>query len=317
MIFLFLQKKFKSKVNKKNSTNKKTNNNETQIQQTKKVTLKKVKKKMKKQKKLKNLKTSSNNVQTSTNYVSITKPKRHNVTTVVDSSVNPNYKANKSKKQIKNKNTREKNIKTREKVLLKTSNQKGPFKNKKAPKQNPREKNKMLAQKLKAKKTKTDSDLPNENIEQPLLKKNKNKNLSHQTLFVKNSFKAKAKINKQKQFSNKVKGVIKNQLNEANPEKKQKFDKLPPQLMSTYTFSRNKKSKIAKPPLHVRMLDVISGGRFRYLNEQIYTSTGKEAKKFFEKEPDAYNAYHLGYKRQVETWPLNPLDVIIKKVRKL
>jgi ribosomal RNA-processing protein 8 len=58
------------------------------------------------------------------------------------------------------------------------------------------------------------------------------------------------------------------------------------------------------------------GPCFRYLNEQLYTSGGKEAKKYFEAEPEAFIAYHEGYQQQVQQWPINPLDIIITALKK-
>jgi ribosomal RNA-processing protein 8 len=48
----------------------------------------------------------------------------------------------------------------------------------------------------------------------------------------------------------------------------------------------------------------------------LYTSGGKDAKEYFEAEPEAFEAYHEGYKQQVQQWPINPLDVIIKALKK-
>lgn len=69
--------------------------------------------------------------------------------------------------------------------------------------------------------------------------------------------------------------------------------------------------------LKQRMEEKLKAARFRFLNEQIYNTNSKEAQKIFEKDPDAFKAYHEGYKQQVEKWPLNPLDVVIRSVNKL
>lgn len=52
--------------------------------------------------------------------------------------------------------------------------------------------------------------------------------------------------------------------------------------------------------------------RFRFLNEQLYTQPANEAQKVFEDNDEAFKAYHNGYQKQLEKWPLNPLDFIIK-----
>ncbi|KAJ8958302.1 hypothetical protein NQ318_017448, partial [Aromia moschata] len=81
----------------------------------------------------------------------------------------------------------------------------------------------------------------------------------------------------------------------------------------------NQEQESKKPILSLRqkMMDKLKAARFRFLNEQIYTTTSKEAQKIFQSDPDAFVAYHRGYRQQVKSWPLNPLDVIIAKVRKL
>lgn len=59
------------------------------------------------------------------------------------------------------------------------------------------------------------------------------------------------------------------------------------------------------------------GGRFRYINEQLYTMDSTGANEFFKCDVEAFNAYHAGYQQQVEKWPLNPLDRIIKMIKRL
>jgi len=99
-----------------------------------------------------------------------------------------------------------------------------------------------------------------------------------------------------------------------NQKQTQKVKDKQPQLPVFRTLSRK---QMASLPLRERMLEKLKAARFRYLNEQMYTSMGKDAKKYFESDTDAYTAYHEGYQQQVARWPLNPADVIIEKIRKL
>ncbi|KAI5643581.1 putative methyltransferase domain-containing protein [Phthorimaea operculella] len=69
--------------------------------------------------------------------------------------------------------------------------------------------------------------------------------------------------------------------------------------------------------LRERMLDRLKAAQFRYLNEKLYTSSGHEAQKIFQEDPTAFRTYHLGYQLQVKKWPVNPLDVIVKKIQKM
>lgn len=58
----------------------------------------------------------------------------------------------------------------------------------------------------------------------------------------------------------------------------------------------------------------LSSARFRYLNEQLYTQTGQESYRLFAEDKEAFRVYHDGFQSQVEKWPSNPLDSIIKYI---
>ncbi|XP_052276965.1 ribosomal RNA-processing protein 8-like [Dreissena polymorpha] len=57
--------------------------------------------------------------------------------------------------------------------------------------------------------------------------------------------------------------------------------------------------------------DRLNAARFRYLNEQLYSSTGHDAYNLFKQDKDAFHVYHAGFQNQVEKWPTNPVDIII------
>ncbi len=59
----------------------------------------------------------------------------------------------------------------------------------------------------------------------------------------------------------------------------------------------------------------LSSSKFRYLNQELYTSQSAQAVTLF-KDNDLFEDYHLGYRQQVEKWPKNPLDVIIQELSK-
>lgn len=59
-------------------------------------------------------------------------------------------------------------------------------------------------------------------------------------------------------------------------------------------------------------LEKLEAGRFRFLNEQLYTMTGSEAWEYFQGDPDAFKCYHNGFAEQVKKWPNHPLASIIK-----
>ncbi|KAK2360083.1 ribosomal RNA-processing protein [Trifolium repens] len=60
----------------------------------------------------------------------------------------------------------------------------------------------------------------------------------------------------------------------------------------------------------------LSGGHFRMINEKLYTCTGKEALHYFREDSSLFNLYHAGYKTQMSNWPEQPVNVIIKWLKK-
>lgn len=68
--------------------------------------------------------------------------------------------------------------------------------------------------------------------------------------------------------------------------------------------------------LQEQMKAKLEGGRFRFINQKLYTSEGREAFALFQKQPELFDFYHQGYRNQVEKWPENPLDVIINWIKK-
>ena len=69
--------------------------------------------------------------------------------------------------------------------------------------------------------------------------------------------------------------------------------------------------------LRSKMVSKMEGARFRWINEQLYTTTGDEAKELFQNEPELFSIYHQGFGTQVSKWPINPLDHVIEYVTSL
>lgn len=65
------------------------------------------------------------------------------------------------------------------------------------------------------------------------------------------------------------------------------------------------------------LADRLKASRFRFMNEELYTVTGDKAIEVFSQDNGAFQTYHDGYRKQVEQWPMNPLDRIINSVKKL
>lgn len=68
-------------------------------------------------------------------------------------------------------------------------------------------------------------------------------------------------------------------------------------------------------PLQRKMMAKLSGSRFRWINEQLYTISSEDALKLMQQQPELFEEYHQGFRRQVETWPENPVDVLVDQVK--
>ncbi|XP_043584438.1 ribosomal RNA-processing protein 8 [Bombus pyrosoma] len=89
-------------------------------------------------------------------------------------------------------------------------------------------------------------------------------------------------------------------------------------LLANKQKEQKKKEINMKPQsLRQRMMTKLKASRFRYLNETLYNNESSESKKYFKNDPDAFKAYHEGYKQQVDQWPVNPLDIVIASVKKV
>ncbi|EDO41737.1 predicted protein, partial [Nematostella vectensis] len=61
-----------------------------------------------------------------------------------------------------------------------------------------------------------------------------------------------------------------------------------------------------------KMKSKLESSRFRWINEQLYTTSGDHALTMFSAEPALFDVYHRGFRTQVEHWPVNPVNVIIQ-----
>jgi len=65
-----------------------------------------------------------------------------------------------------------------------------------------------------------------------------------------------------------------------------------------------------------KMRAKLSGGQFRMLNEKLYTTTGDEGLDLVKNAPELFEAYHAGFRAQVESWPTKPVDVVSALLKK-
>lgn len=68
-------------------------------------------------------------------------------------------------------------------------------------------------------------------------------------------------------------------------------------------------------PLQQKMRQKLSSARFRHINEILYTTPSDSSLSLFREQPEMYQEYHTGFRRQVELWPENPVDVFIKQIQ--
>uniref|UniRef100_A0A0N5AVP7 Ribosomal RNA-processing protein 8 n=1 Tax=Syphacia muris TaxID=451379 RepID=A0A0N5AVP7_9BILA len=64
-------------------------------------------------------------------------------------------------------------------------------------------------------------------------------------------------------------------------------------------------------------LEKLKAGRFRYINEQLYTMSSTDAMKMFQTDPDSFRIYHESFRNQVKKWPFNPVSYIIQWLKSL
>ncbi|KAK0671082.1 putative ribosomal RNA-processing protein 8 [Cercophora samala] len=68
-------------------------------------------------------------------------------------------------------------------------------------------------------------------------------------------------------------------------------------------------------PLQASMREKLISARFRHLNETLYTRPSKESFSLFTSSPEMFSEYHEGFRRQVEVWPENPVDIYISDIK--
>jgi ribosomal RNA-processing protein 8 len=68
-------------------------------------------------------------------------------------------------------------------------------------------------------------------------------------------------------------------------------------------------------PLQASMRQKLISARFRHLNETLYTKPSTHSLDLFQHNPEMFQEYHEGFRRQVEVWPENPVDGYVQLIR--
>lgn len=103
-----------------------------------------------------------------------------------------------------------------------------------------------------------------------------------------------------------------NDNNNRETSKKRKHDEVEQSKISPIAPVSNV-SKLT--PLQQKMLNKLSGSRFRWINEQLYTISSEDALALIKNQPELFDEYHQGFKSQVQSWPQNPVDVFVEEFK--
>ena len=60
----------------------------------------------------------------------------------------------------------------------------------------------------------------------------------------------------------------------------------------------------------------LRGGHFRFLNQSLYLSSGRDSWKRFQNNASLFREYHLGYLQSMQHWSVQPVDVAVRWLRK-
>ena len=83
--------------------------------------------------------------------------------------------------------------------------------------------------------------------------------------------------------------------------------------MTTSMAKANDKN-IQLTTLQASMRDKLTSARFRHLNQNLYTTSSSDSFRHFQQHPELFEEYHEGFRRQVASWPENPVDGYIRDV---
>ncbi|KAK9846497.1 hypothetical protein WJX81_005330 [Elliptochloris bilobata] len=61
----------------------------------------------------------------------------------------------------------------------------------------------------------------------------------------------------------------------------------------------------------------LAGGRFRWLNERLYTAASGDAFALMQAQPELFEQYHEGFRRQTAAWPVQPVEAAAEWLRSL
>lgn len=113
---------------------------------------------------------------------------------------------------------------------------------------------------------------------------------------------------------------------EVEHEKKRKHDRKDSKKTKKRSLEESKieeEEEVSEPkplkknltPLQQKMMAKLTGSRFRWINEQLYTISSQDALKLVKEQPEVFDEYHDGFRSQVQAWPENPVNVFVDQIR--
>ncbi|KAH6716842.1 methyltransferase-domain-containing protein [Leptodontidium sp. MPI-SDFR-AT-0119] len=117
-------------------------------------------------------------------------------------------------------------------------------------------------------------------------------------------------------------------LKEKKREKRAKLkaiaDGTTPDMTTTSSITESIQPPTTKPtsqppkptltPLQASMRQKLISARFRHLNQTLYTTPSAHSLSLFAENPEMFTEYHEGFRRQVEVWPENPVDIYLSQI---
>lgn len=155
---------------------------------------------------------------------------------------------------------------------------------------------------------------------------NQIKDNSNKKLHALQQISKKAKINDKKnnRFNNKkniTKGIVNENNKSSNDNDDDNLDDFLTNLSQGKSVNDDKKELDMESNLsnlvknNKNHVEKLKGAKFRWLNEILYTNKSNKALQLFQNEPEFFEIYHQGFRKQVTEWPVNPVDYYINVLK--
>ena len=87
-------------------------------------------------------------------------------------------------------------------------------------------------------------------------------------------------------------------------------------MVFTQTLSNAVRNTLTdKLSLKEKLQNKLESGRFRWINQKLYTANSLSSFEMFKTQPELFDVYHQGFSSQVQKWPVNPVDTMIDWIK--